>query len=167
MAVPGEGSGNAKVMFLGESPGRMEDVTGRPFVGPSGKFLDWLLAKNNLDRKSFFISSVIKSHPPQNRNPRQDEVAACRGWWQAQLQIIKPKMMVLLGRVALKAVLGREDLAKCHGKKIVQGSLVYFPTFHPSSGRRFPSVKKKMINDFINFKKYTDSLEIRTGRKNT
>lgn len=148
IAVPGEGSYEAKVIFLGESPGNAEDATGRPFVGPSGKFLDKLFADNNFDRKDFFISSVIKCHPPKNRAPRADELSTCRFWWQTQVKIIKPKIAVLLGGVALKAVLERKDLGVCHGEKIIKNNIIYFPTFHPAAGRRFPGVKKKMIDDF-------------------
>jgi len=153
LAVPGEGDSGAEIMLLGESPGDKEDEAGRPFVGPSGKFLDWLLKKNNIDRKEIFISSVIKCHPPKNRNPKLDELKTCGGWWRTQIDIIKPKVVVLLGGVALKAVLGCSDLSGCHDQKIVKNDLIYFSTFHPSAGRRFPQVKKKMIKDFKSVKR--------------
>jgi DNA polymerase len=148
IAVPGEGNPSAKVIFLGEAPGNFEDLTGRPFVGSSGKFLDKLLVENNLRRKDFFISSVVKCHPPQNRNPRVDELLTCEDWWRMQIKIIKPKIIVLLGKVALKEVLRRDDLSACHGKKIVKDGMAYFPTFHPAAGRRFPALGKKMAQDF-------------------
>jgi DNA polymerase len=146
--VPGEGDWRAKVIFLGESPGAREDATGRPFVGPSGKFLDKLFVENNLDRKDFFIRSVIKCHPSKNRTPRADELLTCRYWWQTQVKIIKPQIIVLLGGVALRAVLGRDDLGVCHGEKIIKNNIIYFPTFHPAAGRRFPEMKKKIMDDF-------------------
>lgn len=152
IAVPGEGNPNSKILFLGESPGREEDKVGKPFVGLSGKFLDWLLQKCKLKREKIFITSVIKCHPPQNRNPRPDELLACEKWWKTQLKIIQPKIIVLLGRIALKVTVGRDNLNDCHGKKIIKNSLIYFPTFHPAAGRRFPIVKKKMIHDFKKLK---------------
>ncbi len=157
-AVPGEGNPNAKIIFLGESPGNKEDEVGKPFVGPSGKFLDWLLKKNNLERKKFFITSVIKCHPPKNRNPKLDEILACSCWWKEQIKIIKPKIVVLLGRVALRSVLGRGDFGNCRGRIIRKGRLIYFPTFHPAAGRRFPLIKRKMIKDFENLKNLISSI---------
>lgn len=158
IAVPGEGNPGARVIFLGEAPGNAEDLTGRPFVGPSGKFLDRLFAENSLRRKDFFISSVIKCHPPKNRTQRADELLKCEDWWRAQIKIIKPRIIVLLGRVALKEVLGRDDLAVCHGKEIEKGGVIYFPTFHPSAGRRFPVVRKKLAEDFKLFNKLFKNL---------
>jgi DNA polymerase len=151
--VPGEGNPNAKIVFLGESPGAMENKIGKPFVGMSGKFLNSLFDRIKLSRKSFFITSVIKCHPSKNRNPRTDEILACQNWWQAQIKIIKPAAVVLLGRIALKAVLECDDLSNCHGKKIIKSGAIYFPTFHPAAGRRFPSVKRKMIKDFRSIKR--------------
>ncbi len=152
LAVPGEGNPDAKIIFLGEAPGNAEDATGRPFVGPSGKFLSELFSKNNLRRRDFFISSVIKCHPPKNRTPRADELKSCEDWWKAQAGVIKPKIIVTLGRVALGEVLRRKDLAVCHGKRITKGGTIYFPMFHPAAGRRFPKVKEKMISDFKKLK---------------
>jgi DNA polymerase len=148
LAVPGEGNPNSKILFIGESPGREEDKVGKPFVGMSGKFLDKLLAEINLPRKKIFITSVIKCHPPKNRNPKSDELVACRSWWQKQLGIIKPKFIILLGMIALREVLKRNDLSKCHGQQIIKNKIIYFPTFHPAAGRRFPKIRKKMIRDF-------------------
>jgi uracil-DNA glycosylase family 4 len=148
LAVPGEGDPKAKILFLGESPGGEEDRTGRPFVGSSGKFLNALFRKICLDRKKVFITSVIKCHPPENRNPRADELAACKAWWQKQIKIIQPKLIVLLGTISLKTVLGQDNISKCHGKKIIRRNIIYFPTFHPAAGLRFPAVKKKIIQDF-------------------
>lgn len=153
LAVPGEGNPNAKIVFLGESPGREEDKVGKPFVGPSGKFLDVLFQKNNLNRKKFFITSVIKCHPPKNRNPKADELTSCKPWWQKQIEIIQPKIIAVLGMVALKAVLKRNSLSRCHGQEIKKGKIIFFPTFHPAAGRRFPKIKKQMIADFKKLKK--------------
>lgn len=154
LAVPGEGNPNSKIVFLGESPGREEDRVGKPFVGPSGKFLNALFQKIGLDRKKVFITSVIKCHPPKNRNPRADELTACKAWWQEQIEIIQPKIIVLLGMIALKTVLARRDLSRCHGQIIKKNEIFYFPTFHPAAGRRFPKIKEKMITDFKKFKNF-------------
>lgn len=151
-AVPGEGNSNAKILFLGESPGKEENRVGRPFVGPAGKFLDALFKKIDLEREKVFISSVIKCHPSKNRNPRSDELAACKIWWQKQIKIIQPKIIVPLGAIAFKTVLKKGDLSQCHGQKIERNNIIYFPTFHPAAGRRFPKIKKLIIADFKKIK---------------
>lgn len=150
-AVPGEGNINAKVMFLGESPGRLEDEAGRPFVGPAGKFLNKLLEKISLQRKNIFITSVIKCHPPKNRNPKKDELAACRIHWKKQIKIIKPKIIVLLGRIAANEALGISKLKK-NRHLMVKNKIKYFVTYHPAAGRRFPKIRKKMEKDFLKLK---------------
>jgi DNA polymerase len=151
-AVPGEGDFDAKIMFIGESPGRFEDVEGRPFVGPAGKYLNKLLALINLKRENVFITSVIKCHPPKNRNPKDDELAACRIYWKGQVSLIKPKIVVLLGRIAAKEVLGIEKI-KENRKVVVKGKIKYFLTYHPAAGMRFPKVRKEMRKDFLRLAK--------------
>jgi len=157
-AVPGEGPVNAKLMFLGESPGKTENRLGRPFVGKSGKFLDSLFKEFGIKRKKVFITSVLKCHPPANRKPKRDELEACRIWWQTQLEVIKPKLVVLLGEVATKEVLGqkvkgkRQKFGKVRGKIIKLGKIKYFVTYHPAAGRRFPRIAEIMREDFKRIK---------------
>ncbi len=146
-AVPGEGKVNAKVMFIGEAPGRQEDIQGRPFIGRSGKFLDKLLMNVKLDRKNVFITSVVKCRPV-NRAPKKDEIAACKPYLLEQTVLIKPRVIVLLGGVALSSVLGIRNITKHHGECVKRGSITYLPTFHPAAGMRFPRIKRMIKLDF-------------------
>jgi DNA polymerase len=147
-AVPGEGNPKAEIMFIGEAPGRKEDESGLPFVGKSGKFLDVLLRKIKLDRKKVFITSVLKHRPPNNRKPKPHELSACRVWWKKQMEIINPKVVVLLGEVAYKEVLQRNDFSKKRGEVIKIDNRIYLPTFHPSAAVRFSKFRKVLIKDF-------------------
>jgi len=149
-AVPGEGPANAKIMFLGQNPGRNEDAQGKPFVGMSGKFFEKLLSQIGLERSEVFITGVVKCHTPKNRPPVKDEVEACKPFFLEQIRIIKPRLIVVLGNVAFKALFPTEkvSLSKSHGKLMRKRGIAYFPTFHPAAGMRFPSVRRKMEEDF-------------------
>jgi len=150
-AVPGEGNPHARIMLIGQAPGKTEDATGRPFVGRAGKLLTALLENNGIKRENVFITSVIKCFPPKNRPPKRDEIAACRPYLMQQITLIKPKVIVLLGIVAAKAVLGNEErLEKIHGKKIIKNGITYIPTYHPAAAIRFPKIRKKLEMDFKN-----------------
>ena len=156
-AVPGEGPISAKVMFLGEAPGREEDLSGRPFVGRAGKLLTQLIEEIGLKREDVFITSVIKHRPPKNRQPKRQELEACKIWWQKQIKIIKPKVLVLLGRFAFDMVVDNKvSLTKSRGKFLaVQkdwGSQEVFITYHPSAGLRFVRFKEVLKNDFKKIK---------------
>jgi len=129
-AVPGEGPSNAKAMLRGQNPGAHEDEVGRPFVGRSGRFLNKVLEENGLKREEFFITSVVKHVSPKNRKPYPDEVAACLPYLIAQMGVIKPKIIVLLG-----------ETAKATPR--IQG-IEYILAVHPSAAMRF----KKMENRF-------------------
>jgi len=137
-AVPGEGPSNAKIFFIGQAPGKQEDLQGKPFVGRAGKFLNMLLEKNNIKRSDVFITSVLKCFPPKNRLPKKDEIKACLPYLIKQLEIINPRVVVLLGNVAIKTLKNHEILK---GKKVIC-------TYHPAAGMRFPKIKKKMFDDF-------------------
>ncbi len=137
-AVPGEGPSNAKIFFIGQAPGKQEDLQGRPFVGRAGKFLNMLLEKNNIARNKVFITSVLKCFPPKNRLPKNDEVKACLPYLIKQLEIVNPRIVVLLGNVAVKALKNHEILK---GRKVIC-------TYHPAAGMRFPKIRKKMLEDF-------------------
>jgi len=148
-AVPGEGNINSKIMFIGEAPGAKEDKLGKPFVGISGRFLDKLFKQNKLKRKDIFITSVVKCRPFKNRNPKPDEVSVCiKNYLFKQINLIKPKIIVLLGNIALKALLNKKKMNEVHGKIFIKNKIKYIPTFHPAAGMRFPKIRKKMIEDF-------------------
>lgn len=141
-AVPGEGSAEAAIVFIGEAPGRKEDETGRPFIGAAGKVLDTLLASINLQRADVFITSIEKFRPPDNRDPKPREIMACFPYLERQIKVIEPKFIVTLGRHALRRMLeweAGEELAppsieQLHGKVIVskKGHRI-FPVHHPAA----------------------------------
>jgi DNA polymerase len=148
-AVAGEGPINAKIFFLGQAPGRTEDLTGRPFVGPAGKFLDKLLEIAGIKREKVFITGSVKCFPPKNRKPTVEEIEACKPYLLKQIETIKPKLIVLLGEVALYTLLGmKERVTNLHGKILKKDKFVCFITFHPAAGMRFPKIRKMMIRDF-------------------
>jgi DNA polymerase len=158
-AVPGEGPSNAKIMFLGQNPGRNEDAQGKPFVGMSGKFFEKLLSQIGLERSEVFITGVVKCRTPKNRPPVKDEVEACKPFFLEQIEIIKPRLIVALGNVALKALFPNEkvSISKSHGKLMRKGQVTCFPTFHPAAGMRFPSIRRKMEEDFKKLEKLVSS----------
>jgi uracil-DNA glycosylase family 4 len=133
--VFGEGVFNSKILLIGEGPGREEDETGRPFVGKAGKLLDQILASQDISReKNIFIANIVKCRPPENRNPQDDEAQACRQYLDAQIQLLRPKIILLAGAVAVKNVLGaKEGISKIRGQWFDGpfGSKI-MPIFHPS-----------------------------------
>jgi DNA polymerase len=158
LPVPGEGNPNAKIMFIGEAPGIEESKTGKPFIGRAGKFLDKLFALIKIERKNVFITSPLKYYPGR-RSIKNLEIEHGKIHLQKQIEIIQPKLIVLLGNVAIKATLGRNyELLKIHGKLIEKDSIFYFPTFHPAAGMRFPKVKKLIKGDFIKLKKIINKI---------
>ena len=144
--VFGEGPSKAKIMFIGEAPGKQELKTGRPFVGRAGKFLDELLKKNKINRKKIYITSVLKFLP---KKITKDYVKKSKPYLLEQIKIIKPKKIVLLGNLALKTLINEKlTISKVHGKKITKDKITYLPMFHPAAGMRFPKIKKEMEKDF-------------------
>ncbi len=152
IAVPGDGNPNAKIIFIGEAPGRREDETGLPFVGRAGKLLDQLLESIDLDRKSVFITSVIKHHPPKNRQPKPLEIKKCSHFLDMQLSIIKPHIIVTLGRFAMEYFLINKKISQIHGtiQLITKDKQDYkiFPVYHPAAGLRSTKNKNKLFEDF-------------------
>lgn len=141
-AVPGEGPANARIMFIGEAPGKEEDKTGLPFIGMSGKFFNKLLEKNKINRKKCFITSIVKCRPPKNRNPKAAEARICaQEYLVKQITVVNPKIVVLLGNTAKKYV----------PKDVLRGRKVIF-TCHPAAGMRFPKSRKKIERDFTKIK---------------
>jgi uracil-DNA glycosylase family 4 len=132
--VPGEGPLHAKLMLVGQNPGAEEDKTGKPFVGRAGKFLNKVLAKNGIIREELFVTNLVKHVSPKNRKPLPDEIAACAPYLVAQVNAIKPKIVVLMGAVAWQA-------------PRVEG-IEYVETYHPSAAMRFTKMRKKFEEDF-------------------
>ncbi|TET10835.1 MAG: uracil-DNA glycosylase [Candidatus Thorarchaeota archaeon] len=147
-AVPGEGPCNASVMFVGEAPGAEEDETGRPFVGRSGELLVSLLEEIELARDDIFITSILKSRPPKNRTPKKVEINVCRPYLEQQIELIKPRVIVLLGGVAISSLFGPRKVSESHGRFVESDSQRYFMTYHPAAALRFPKIKIAMREDF-------------------
>ena len=155
-AVPGEGPLDAKIILVGEAPGREEDLTGRPFIGRSGKLLTKLLEeKAGIGRKKVFITSVVKHRPPGNRKPTAKETKACLPYLLRQIEIIKPKLIVLLGQTAFSAFFPKLKLKNLRGKFVIlrqaQGKKdgrKFFITYHPAAGLRSTRAKKILEKDF-------------------
>ncbi len=132
-AVPGEGPVPAAVLLLGEAPGRDEDASGRPFVGRAGKILDAALDAARLPRESVFITNVVKCRPPENRRPKKDEVAACRGYLIAQIAGVRPRIIVTLGATALRSLLGPgHELKASRGQPLGFSGIPVVATYHPA-----------------------------------
>lgn len=147
-AVPGEGSPDADIMLVGEAPGKNEDLQGRPFVGAAGKLLDELIASIGLTRKDVFIANVLKHRPPGNRDPKPEEVAHEWPWLEAQVAVIKPKLMVLLGRHAMDRFLPDCKISQDHGRGKRYREQVYYPVYHPAAALYTGSLKQTLFDDF-------------------
>ena len=155
--MPGEGNPHARLMFIGEGPGRDEDLTGRPFVGRAGQLLDKMIAAIGLSREEVYIANVVKCRPPQNRAPEMDEVAACMPYLRAQVGLIRPQVIVLLGSSALGAILGAEHrITRERGAWIERKGVFFMPTFHPAALLRDESKKRPVWEDL---KKVRDKLQ--------
>lgn len=132
--VPGEGDLQPRIMLVGEAPGANEDRSGRPFAGAAGKVLDQMLAEAHLDRESVFVTSVLKCRPPKNRDPKQDEVAACSPFLYQQIELLRPHIICPMGNHALHLLLGKDiSLGDAHGRLIDHGRQPYFPLYHPAA----------------------------------
>lgn len=147
-AVPGDGPVDALIMFVGEAPGFYEDQQGIPFVGAAGRFLNELLEKSGIDRKSVYITNVIKCRPPGNRDPEIAEVVACKHFLDAQIEIISPKVVVTLGRHSMARAFSEEKISQVHGQPRTVAGQVYFPMYHPAAALHQPSLRGVVEADF-------------------
>ena len=146
----GEGNINADVLIIGEAPGRDEDIQGRPFVGKSGQLLDKILAACGFTRKEHvFISNIVKCRPPQNRVPKPEEAAVCMPWLLKQIELVDPKIIILLGATALKQMAGAQRrITKERGNWLLVQNRLAMPVYHPSALLRNPSLKRETWEDF-------------------
>jgi len=146
--VIGTGNKNAKIMFIGEGPGADEDIQGIPFVGKAGKLMNMAFAGLGIKREEVYIANVVKCRPPGNRNPEPDEAEACSDYLRSQVNLVSPKIIVLLGSVALKNVLGKEyGITSSRGKWVEKNGILYMPTFHPAALLRDEDKKIDFWND--------------------
>ncbi len=151
--VFGVGNENADIMFIGEGPGADEDAQGIPFVGKAGQLMNKAFEGIGINRDKVYIANIVKCRPPQNRNPEKDEAEACIDYLRNQVMIIKPKIIVLLGNVALKNILGEEyGITKARGKWIEKKGIWYLPTFHPAALLRDNSKKLDFWRDLKKIK---------------
>ncbi|MFL6370557.1 MAG: uracil-DNA glycosylase family protein, partial [Nitrososphaeraceae archaeon] len=125
-AVPGQGQVSAKIMFIGEAPGKNEDLKGKPFVGAAGRILDQAMEKAGIDRSMVFITNVVKCRPPSNRIPDQDERIACRPYLQRQISLISPKIICILGNTAYSSILGVKSITASRGKNVKKECQRYY-----------------------------------------
>ena len=147
--VPGEGNPDARLMFIGEGPGRDEDLQGRPFVGRSGELLTRMIRGIGLEREQVYICNVVKCRPPQNRNPEPDEAAACLNYLRAQVGLVRPQVVVLLGKIACRYTLQQEvSVMRAHGTWFERKGVWFIPTYHPSALLRNPALKRDSWDDF-------------------
>jgi len=165
-AVPGEGQLAAKIMFIGEAPGRSEDEKGRPFVGAAGRILDDMLKKAGIERSQVFITNVVKCRPPNNRVPEEDESAACQPYLERQIALIQPKVICILGKTAYSSLLGGNSITANRGKIVEKAGQKYFLTIHPAAAiynRSLLSVLeadlKKLAKEIKDKKEMKSSLE--------
>lgn len=151
-AVPGVGPAPARVLFIGEAPGRWEDEKGEPFVGDAGAYLTELLQKIGLRRSEVFITNVIKCRPPENRSPKPDEIENCRSYLLRQIEFVRPDLIVLLGRFALEEFFPKEKITQAKGKVrplTVGGRAIRtLPLLHPAFGVRRQDLKPEIERDF-------------------
>lgn len=149
--VFGQGVEDAEVLFVGEGPGQNEDEQGLPFVGRSGQLLDKYLFAIDLDRtKNCYIANIVKCRPPQNRDPLPEESAACMPWLRQQFQLIRPKIVVCLGRVAAQRMLDPGfSISRDHGKFFDKQGTLFMATYHPAALLRYPDNKPAVFGDFV------------------
>ncbi len=150
--VPGEGSSNAQIVFIGEAPGFNEDKQGRPFVGRAGQLLEEMLKSIGLKREDVWIGNIIKHRPPDNRAPMADEVRACSPYLDAQLKALNPKLIVALGKFALEFFDKDGKISRDHGVPKKIGNRVVFPLYHPAAALRNPAVAKILRTEFKKIK---------------
>jgi len=147
------------ILFIGEAPGKNEDLQGRPFVGAAGKFLDELLRSIGYTREEVYVSNIVKYRPPSNRDPQEDEKDACRVWLNAELMFIKPKVIVTLGNHALGRFVPDENISILHGQALKHPTgIPIFAMYHPAASLYNPNLKEIMKKDFKALKEFLSTI---------
>ncbi|MEA3322894.1 MAG: uracil-DNA glycosylase [Patescibacteria group bacterium] len=162
--VPGKGSADAKIMFIGEAPGKKEDEIGEPFVGAAGKFLSELLATIDLKREDIYITNIVKYRPPNNRDPLPEEVVDCQLWLQEQINLIDPVLIIPLGRHALERFVPGRKISEDHGKAFRReidgvGKRVFYALYHPAAALYNGSLRDTLVTDFARIPKIIVKIE--------
>ena len=157
--VPGEGPEDADILFIGEAPGWYEDQQGRPFVGPAGHFLDELLRSIGLEREDVYIANVVKCRPPSNRDPLPSETSACRKWLDRQIALIRPKLIVTLGRYSLAQFFPGDSIGKVRGTARKKEGMIYFAMYHPAAALHQQSLRQIIQQDMLKIPSLLDKAE--------
>jgi len=160
--VPGEGAEDADIMFIGEAPGWHEDQQGRPFVGPAGLYLDELLASIDLKREQVYIANVIKCRPLGNRDPLPTEIHNCRKWLERQIELIRPKMIVTLGRYSMAMFFPGKSISKIHGTAQKRDNTIYYAMYHPAAALHQQSLRWTIEEDMLKIPSLLAQAEIMT-----
>ena len=160
--VVGVGNPRAKVLFIGEGPGENEDLQGEPFVGRGGQLLDKMLAAVDLDRKTnIYIANIVKCRPPKNRDPLPEEQEACIEWLRNQVALIRPKIIVCLGRIAAMRIIKPDmKITKEHGQFFEKNGILMMATLHPAALLRNPNQKPAAFEDFLKLREKIDELQL-------
>jgi uracil-DNA glycosylase family 4 len=159
LTVPGEGPEDADIMMIGEAPGYHENRLGRPFVGAAGRFLEQLLASINMRREDVYICNVIKCRPPNNRDPLRHEIEACGPYLDRQIELVKPRVIITLGRHSMARYLPKATISKVHGKPVRVGEWVVLPMFHPAAALHQPKYRAQIEEDFVKIPQILKQLE--------
>jgi DNA polymerase len=164
-AVPGDGPVTARIMAVGEAPGETEDRVGKPFVGSAGQLLTKLLESVGLQRSDLYITNVLKCRPPGNRDPLPEEVEACAHFLDAQVELIRPDVILLLGRHALQRILpGAPGISRSHGTRIRDRGRLYVPLYHPAAALYNGSLLATLQDDMGKVRGYLDDAEAERAR---
>jgi DNA polymerase len=151
--VFGDGNPDAAVVFIGEAPGKNEDIQGRPFVGAAGKFLAEMLESINMNRSDIYITNIVKYRPPNNRDPEPEEINACQEWLHEELSLIAPKLIVFLGRHSMNHYFPADKISKVHGKLLVKEipgvpTKYFLPLYHPAAALYNGGMRAELLKDF-------------------
>lgn len=162
-AVFGHGNAEADIVFIGEAPGKKEDETGVPFVGAAGKFLDEMLSVIKLKREDIYITNIVKYRPPNNRDPLPEEKSACREWLLDELKLIKPKLIIFLGRHAMSNFFPDEKIGAVHGKLLIKvwkgmPTKYFYALYHPAAALYDGSMREVLMSDFKKIPKILEKI---------
>ncbi len=162
--VFGDGSATAEIVFIGEAPGKSEDEQGKPFVGASGKFLSEMLASIGLKREDIYITNIVKYRPPNNRDPEPEEKSACAPWLYEELNLIRPKLVVFLGRHSMNNFFPDLKISEAHGKLVHKkfrqiGTEYFLPLYHPASALYNGGMRETLLKDFALIPKFLKRIE--------
>ncbi len=153
-AVFGDGNANTKIVFIGEAPGKKEDIEGKPFIGRAGKLLDKMLEGIDIKRKDIYITNIVKYRPPNNRDPKQTEKDTCNEWLINEIKIISPKLIILLGRHSMLRFFPTGKISDLHGKLLIKNipelnkEQSFFILYHPAVALYNGKMKETLIKDF-------------------